>query len=322
MGICVKEFDFIDRYLKQEIYGAETILGVGDDAAIVRVPIGFDLHISADMLVEEHHFFGDDPPETLGARILAVNLSDMAAMGATPRWALLCAALPDLDEAWLAPFCHSFFALAKQHQVTLIGGDTTKSEVRTFNVTLMGLAPKDLALKRSNAKVGDDIWVSGRLGLAAFALACIWQNEQEVPAAVFLACEQVRTAPVARVALGEKLLTIAHAAQDVSDGLVQDLLHILKASNVAATLWADCVPTHEFIATLPNKYQYSLAGGDDYELIFTAPKSQRDAIEKLSQAQALPLSLIGVINMGSGLDIIDAAGQPVSLPSFGFDHFA
>lgn len=318
----MKEFDFIHRYLNQTTYGADTILGVGDDAAIVRVPEGFDLHVSADMLVEEEHFFADDPPETLGARILAVNLSDMAAMGATPKWALLSAALPDLNEAWIEPFCQSFFALAKEHQVTLIGGDTTKSNLRTFNVTIMGVAPKDLALKRSGAKVGDDIWVSGVFGLAAFALACIWQHEKNVPDAVFHECEEVRKSPIARVVLGEKLLAVAHAAQDVSDGLVQDLMHILKASNVGADLWADAVPTHEFIANLPNKHQYSLSGGDDYELVFTAPKSQRDVIDALSVSLALPLSRIGEIKSGSGVNITDVAGQPVLLNSFGFDHFA
>ena len=318
----MKEFDFISRYLNQTSYGEETILGVGDDAAIVRVPEGFDLHVSADMLVEEKHFFADDPPETLGARILAVNLSDMAAMGATPKWALLSAALPDLDETWIEPFCQSFFALAKQHQVALIGGDTTKSNVRLFNVTIMGIAPKGLALKRSGAKDGDDIWVSGAFGLAAFALACIWQNEKNVPDAVFHECEMVRKSPIARVALGEKLLTIAHAAQDVSDGLVQDLMHILKASNVGADIWADSVPTHEFIASLPNKHQYSMAGGDDYELVFTAPKNQRNAIDALSVSLKLPLSRIGKIKSGSGVNITDAAEQTVLLNSFGFDHFA
>lgn len=320
--IDVKEFDFIYRYLNKSVKSADTLLGVGDDAAIVRVPEGFDLHISTDMLVENRHFFSNDPPETLGERILAVNLSDMAAMGATPRWVLLSAALPELTENWVEPFCRGFFSLAEKHQVELIGGDTTKSDVRTFNITIMGLAPKGLALKRSDAQVDDDIWVSGQLGLAAFALASIWGHEHDVPDDVFEDCEIARRSPVARIALGEGLLNIAHAAQDVSDGLTQDLMHILKASNVGASLWADAVPTHEFIAELPNKHQYSLAGGDDYELVFTAPKNQRQNIEALGLSLSLPLSRIGQIEAASGLRIIDVNGRPVLLNSFGFDHFA
>ena len=235
------EFDFIRRYLQRQQPDRDVVLGIGDDAAIVRPCAGMDWCFSSDMLLAGRHFFADVAPADLAHKVLAVNLSDMAAMGAAPRWVLLSAALPQLDEAWLQAFCDSLFALAAQFGVTLIGGDTTRGDY-VFSVTIAGELPQGMALRRDAAQPGDDIWVSGQLGLAAAALNRHWQTVQ-LPQEVFAQCERARLRPQPRVALGRALLPFAHAAQDVSDGLGQDIGHILKASGVGAELWVDALPS-------------------------------------------------------------------------------
>ncbi|WP_304667536.1 thiamine-phosphate kinase, partial [Neisseria bergeri] len=194
----MKEFDFIKRYL-QTGTDKDVVLGIGDDAAIVRPREGFDLCFSADMLLKDRHFFADVEPEDLAWKVLAVNISDMAAMGAIPRWVLLSAALPELDEVWLERFCGSFFGLAKKFGVTLIGGDTTKGDM-AFNVTIIGELPKGRALRRDAAVAGDDIWVSGRVGMAAAALNCRLKR-CVLPDDVFAVCEQKLLRPEPRVGL-------------------------------------------------------------------------------------------------------------------------
>ncbi|KLT72486.1 thiamine monophosphate kinase [Neisseria arctica] len=318
----MKEFDFIRQYLLRRANDPEVLLGIGDDAAIVRPRPGFDLCFSSDMLLAGRHFFEDVDPADLAYKILAVNISDMAAMGAKPRWVLLSAALPVLDENWLGAFCNSLFHLAEEFNITLIGGDTTKGSY-VFNVSIIGELPQNQALKRSGTKVGDDIWVSGHLGLAAAALNHHWEKIV-LPPEVFKVCEQVRLRPIPRVALGQSLLSVASAAQDVSDGLAQDIGHILKASGVGAHIFADAIPTFSLLKdSVPPAvlYEYILAGGDDYELVFCAPQNKRDDVMAAARKSNTQVTCIGKITEGCNLLITDANGQVVVLDSLGFDHF-
>lgn len=318
----MKEFDFIKNFLYRQQKDSDVLLGIGDDAAIVRPRLGWDLCCSSDMLLKDRHFFADVSPADLAYKILAVNISDMAAMGAVPRWALLSAGLPELNPNWLNEFCDSLFTLAKQFGVTLIGGDTTKGDL-AFNVTIIGELPQGKALRRDAAQMGDDIWVSGTVGLAAAALNCHWKNI-ELPDTVFALCEQARLRPKPRVDLGKALLPFAHAAQDISDGLAQDIGHILKASDVGADVFADCVPTLPELRQILDKgvlYDYMLAGGDDYELLFTAPKSCREAVLAAGRMSNTPVTRIGKINDSGRLNLLDSNGHHITLTSLGFDHF-
>ncbi len=316
----MNEFDFIKKYLNRNNSQQDVVLGIGDDAAIIRPQAGMDIHISSDMLVENRHFLSDVDPADLAHKVLAVNLSDMAAMGATPRWALLSVALPELNEAWLDRFCASFFQMADQYHLAIIGGDTTKGSSLTFNVTILGQTPQAMALKRSGARVGDDIWVSGQLGLAAAALYHVW-GKLKLPEDLFSVCEQVRLRPTPRIALGQALLPVAHAAQDVSDGLGQDINHILSASGVGATVWLDALPTHSLLKNMDNGYLWALSGGDDYELVFTADKSARQTIQTLSEQLNLPLTRIGFVEQKQGLRLRDQDGRLIVPEKLGFDHF-
>lgn len=316
----MKEFDFIKQYLyQQSTQDPQVVLGIGDDAAIVRPDANYDIHISSDMLIGGRHFFTDVSATDLAHRVLAVNLSDMAAMGATPKWALLSVALPELNEDWVKAFCDSLFALAASHQVQLIGGDTTRGDW-AFNVTIMGQTPKGFGLRRDAAQVGDDVWVSGRLGLACAALHDHWQ-EVFLPADVFKECEAARLRPQARVALGQKLLTLAHAAQDVSDGFAQDLGHILTASNVGAVVNVDALPTLNALKQFEQWQQWVCAGGDDYELVFTASPEQRQTILKAGHDCGVAVTPVGKIVAQTGLQLQDASLQAVQLAHKGFDHF-
>lgn len=316
----MKEFDFIKQYLvARQGQDEQVVLGIGDDAAIIRPNPDLDIHISSDMLLGGRHFFTDVGAADLAHKVLAVNLSDMAAMGATPKWALLSVALPELDEAWIKAFCDSLFALADVHGLQLIGGDTTKGDW-AFNVTIMGQTPQGQGLRRDAAKVGDDIWVSGRLGLACAALFDHWQ-EVHLDGEVFQECETARLRPQARVALGQHLLSLAHAAQDISDGFAQDLQHILTASNVGALVNVDALPTLNSLKQYPQWQEWVCAGGDDYELVFTAPRAQREAVLAAGAATGVAVSLVGSIAAETGLHLFDADGQAVQLSHLGFDHF-
>ena len=321
------EFEFIRCYLSKQHHDGDVVLGIGDDAAIVRPRAGYDLHFSSDMLLAGRHFFEDMRPEDLAHKILGVNISDMAAMGATPRWVLLSAALPQLDEAWLEAFSGSLFRVLSHYNIGLIGGDTTKGPL-VFNVTIIGETPCGMALRRDAAQNGDDIWVSGALGSAAAAL----QHRLSallLPPAALAACEPALLRPTPRVALGQQLLRVAHAAQDVSDGLAQDLDHILKASAKGAVLYADEVPVLPELAGLLRLgslsrrqfYDCVLAGGDDYELVFTAAPQARAEVERAAAVSGTPVRRIGQINDSGNLNIVDAGGNALALAAKGFDHF-
>jgi len=313
----MNEFELIKQYFTQEC--RDVVLGVGDDAAILTPSAGANLLVSVDTLVEGRHFFADVDPYSLGHKTLAVNLSDLAAMGARPRWALLSLALPRVDPGWLGDFARGFFALAAEHDVALVGGDTTRGPL-TLSVTIMGEAPVGAALRRDAACVGDDIWVSGELGLAALAVQYHDPVPGAVPAEVLGYCRARLDRPTPRVALGLALRGLAHACIDVSDGLMADLGHILERSGVGAEVWLDALPTHPWLGSRRASLAGLLAaGGDDYELCFTAPVARRAAIEAL--AADCGLARIGRIEAGEGARLVDASGAVIQLGRCGFDHF-
>ena len=312
------EFALIDRYFKHPT--RNTVLGVGDDGAIVRPSPGCELVVSTDMLVSGTHFLPNTDPEDLGWKVLAVNVSDMAAMGAVPRWCLLAAALPAATEAWIAKFARGFFACADAFGIDVIGGDTTKGP-RNFCVTICGEVPEGKALLRSGARPGDEVWVSGRPGRAALGLAHL-QGQVVLAEPALSDCLDALHHPQPRVALGLALRGIASAAIDVSDGLLADLGHILDASGVAATLRCAVPPAPTFDAAFWRNCYFS--GGDDYELAFTAPAARHADIEALSATLSLPLVCIGKTEAGAPgrLAVFDAAGQPLEALRQGYDHFA
>ncbi|HEY4637101.1 MAG TPA: thiamine-phosphate kinase [Burkholderiales bacterium] len=302
------EFEIIRRYFSRPAPSA--LLGVGDDAALVQPAAGRELAVSTDLLLEGRHFAAGAAPRALGHKALAVNLSDMAAMGAAPRWATLALALPSADEAWLAAFAEGFYALAARFGVELVGGDTTRGPL-TLCVAILGELPAGTALRRDGARPGDDVWVSGELGGAAYAL----EHAQDAAAAKRL------HEPEPRVALGERLRGLAGAAIDVSDGFAQDLGHILERSGVGAVVRYADLPKFR-IADAALEQRCVLAGGDDYELLFTAPPAARAAIEALAAPLGLALSRVGSIQAGAPrLQLLDAQGRAMRTTP-GFDHFA
>ncbi len=314
------EFEIIERYFNWPSPGA--VLGVGDDAALVRAGPGMDLAVATDMLVAGRHFPRDTDPARLGHKALAVNLSDLAAMGAHPRWALLALALPEADEAWLRAFAQGLAALARAHGVDLVGGDTTHGPLNVC-VTVMGEVPDGAALRRDGAKAGDDVWVSGTLGDAALALADLQQQVRLAPQEAAAVLPRLET-PTPRVALGMALRGIAHAAIDVSDGLAADLGHVLKRSGVAATIELARLPLSDALrARLADERAagWILGGGDDYELCFTAPAGVREVIEDLGRDVGVPVTRIGRVDAGAGLTVLDGDGRPLRLAKAGFDHF-
>jgi thiamine-monophosphate kinase len=326
------EFDLIERFFKRPALRA--VLGVGDDCALLQLAPGMQLAISTDMLVQGRHFFADVDARTLGHKALAVNLSDLAACGARPLAFTLALALPAVDEAWLQGFADGLFALADAHQCELIGGDTTRGPLNIC-ITVFGEVPCGQALLRSGAHAGDDIYVSGTLGEARLALD-VMQGRVSVAAGVL---EKIRVRleqPTPRVALGLALRGVATAAIDISDGLSGDLGHVLKASAVGAlietelaiSLVADdaCYTGARGLKGTQTvgleQLEYPLAGGDDYELAFTAPISARAAVQEAARISQTRVTRIGQIEAGSGLRLVDGAGQPVALRVASFDHFA
>jgi len=316
----LSEFELIKRYFTHP--APHAVLGVGDDAALVKVAKGKELVVSTDMLVSGTHFFPDADPYKLGHKALAVNLSDMAAMGATPRWATLSLAMPEADENWLKPFAKGFMDLARAQQVDLIGGDTARGPLNIC-VQIMGEVPAGKALRRDGAKPGDEIWVSGQIGDAALALAHL-QNRIQLEAQEVKACLNKLHMPAARVALGQHLVGMAHSAIDISDGILADLGHILESSGVAAVVEFEALPKS---AVLQKYLKHDaalralLAGGDDYELCFTAPKKNSVGLAKLSRKLKLPLTRIGNIKKGRSLTVLDAGGKRMAWNTVGYDHF-
>ena len=322
------EFELIDRYFKRPARRAA--LGVGDDCALLAPAPGMQLAISSDMLIEGRHFLSTVDPFKLGHKALAVNLSDLAACGAKPLAFTLALALPQADEAWLEGFSRGLFALADAHDCELIGGDTTRGPL-AICITVFGEVPPGQALLRSGAHAGDDLYVSGTLGDARLALE-VFRGTRSLPQPAFDGARIRMETPTPRVALGLALRGVATAAADISDGLVGDLGHILKASRVGA-----CIDTSIAINLIANRghlklgngqfdaetaLECVLAGGDDYELVFTSPSSARSRVKAAALQSETSVTRIGVIEAASGLRLVDATGQPVHRRFASFDHFA
>jgi thiamine-monophosphate kinase len=321
----MNEFALIDRFFRRAVRDPAVRIAIGDDAAVVAPTSGCDLVFSVDMLVEGRHFLAGADPAALGHKTLAVNLSDMAAMGAKPRWALLAGALPDDDEHWLAEFARGLFGLADRFGVALIGGDTTRGP-RNLCLTIIGEVASGTALTRAGATAGDDIYVSGTLGDAALALAVLQGRVTLGPDALAQARARLDT-PEPRVALGELLRGAATAAIDVSDGLTGDLRHILDQSRVGAALDVALIPRSPALARLIGGdgrdlgLACLLAGGDDYELCFTAAAAARKAIAAIARDAGVPLARIGTVTGSPGLIVRDERGAPMASLPVSFDHF-
>jgi len=329
------EFDLIKQYFTRPT--PKAVLGVGDDCALLQPKPGMQLAISTDMLVSGRHFFADVDPRALGHKALAVNLSDLAACGASPLAFNLALALPQADPSWLAPFSQGLLALADAHGCELIGGDTTKGPLNIC-ITVFGEVPQGQALLRSGARAGDDIYVSGNVGDANLALTHMLQQLPpfvQLPAQTFAQARQRLEKPSPRLALGVALRGIASAAADISDGLLGDLGHILERSGVGATV--DTSAALQLLAAYPALaaaaaptdaqalqralLKHVLSGGDDYELVFTAPVAQATAVQAAARASHTPVTRIGRIEAQSGLRLIDGNGQSMELHLQSFDHF-
>lgn len=318
----LSEFDLIKHYFVQNYADHPRFaLGIGDDCALVNPAPDMQLAISSDMLVSGRHFFPDADPYQLGHKCLAVNLSDLAAMGAKPLAFTLSLSLPEANPAWLAPFSQGLFNLAQQHHCRLIGGDTTKGPLNIC-ITIFGEVPPNSALRRDAAHVGDDIWISGDIGDARLALAAYWKELSLSPEDHHIAATRMHT-PTPRIALGIALRGIAHAALDISDGLIGDLGHILERSQVGARLYVDDLPAGPILRQQAQnkRREFCLAGGDDYELCFTAPIHQRDAVIQAGLASKTNVTRIGSIEASKGVRLLDKNNQEVQLALRGFDHF-
>ncbi|QLG87609.1 thiamine-phosphate kinase [Chitinibacter bivalviorum] len=315
----MNEFDLIAQYFTRPVRYAD--LGVGDDAALMTISPNHQLAVSADMLVEGRHFFADADPYRLGHKCLAVNLSDLAAMGAKPTWFTLSLALPEIKPDWLARFSQGMFALADEHQIELVGGDTTRGPL-TIAIQVAGEVPTGQAMLRSGAQIGDDIWVSGPLGAAAAAVMHR-TGRAKLPEPTALECDLRLDLPQPRVIFGQAIAHLAHAALDISDGLAGDLRHICNRSHCGAVIHIDAVPMAPQLQPLAPALalEAKLAGGDDYELCFTAPHSARSALQHIATQCQLNISRIGEIVATKGLHFVDQHQQAVVLPFGGFDHF-
>lgn len=332
------EFDLIRRYFAQpaaQLWGGvaappSLVLGIGDDCALLAPEPGQQLAISSDMLVQDRHFFADVDPCTLGHKALAVNLSDLAAMGAAPLGFTLALALPRADEAWLAAFSRGLLALAQQHRCPLVGGDTTRGPLNLC-ITVFGQVPVGQALRRSGAQPGDDIYLSGTVGDARLALEALL-GHITLPADVLQRTRQRLECPTPRLALGQALRGIATAAADVSDGLLGDLGHILTASGVGAELYPETLlqsaAVSDAVRQQPPELAWTcaLAGGDDYELVFTAPPTARAAVQVATERARIAATRIGRVAAERGVLLLGSDGQalpPDRLPVLrGFDHFS
>jgi thiamine-monophosphate kinase len=312
------EFALIDRIRARVATRADVVLGIGDDAALLQVPPGKLLAVATDTLNIDVHFPGDTGAAEVGWKSLAVNLSDLAAMGAQPAWATLSLSLPHADAAWLDAFLDGFLDLAARHDVALVGGDTTRGPLSVC-VTVHGFVEPDAALRRDGAREGDDIWMSGTLGDAAAALAQ-WRAGGAGDPGFRVRLDR----PVPRVDVGLALADVAHAAIDVSDGLLADLGHVCVASGVGAELMLDALPASPLLRQrfdAPARAALQATGGDDYELCFTAAPARRDAIAAIAQRCDVPLTRVGRIVAGSGVRALLADGSPWHPDRSGYTHF-
>jgi thiamine-monophosphate kinase len=315
------EFDLIRHYFATP--APHTVLGVGDDCALMACTPGQELAVSTDMLVAGRHFILGTDPRRLGHKSAAVNLSDIAAMGATPRWVTLGLALPEPDEHWVGEFSAGFHDLLAAHGVDWVGGDTTAGPL-TISVTILGEVPPRQALRRSGAVAGDDVWVSGTLGDAALGLQCLLREDDTMSSGERQFCLDRLHMPTPRVALGQALRGLAHAAIDVSDGLLADLGHILDASGVGAALDFERLPRSLAMQrrlAFPDAAPLMLSGGDDYELCFTAAPASAFRIQQAAAQAGVAVTCIGSVTAARERVLRDAHGAPMPFAWQGFDHF-
>jgi thiamine-monophosphate kinase len=313
------EFDLIERIRRRVAARDDVVLGIGDDAAIVQVPPDRQLVIATDTLNAGIHFPDDTAPADIGWKALAVNLSDLAAMGAEPAWCTLSLSLPSGDAAWLDAFLDGFLELAATHRIALVGGDTTRGPL-SLSVTVHGLVEPGRALRRGGARIGDDIWVTGTLGDAAGALAQ-WRDGGRRDGDLRLRLDR----PTPRVAIGAGITRIAHACVDVSDGLLADLGHVCRASGVGAEVELEALPASAALAAAFDPQQrraLQAIGGDDYELCFTAPATARDAVAAIAGQVQTRIRRVGRIVAGEGARALHADGSEWRSPLAGFVHFA
>lgn len=312
------EFDLIAHIRSRAASRAEVVVGIGDDAAVIDVPGGMQLVVTTDTLNAGVHFPHDTPVDAIGWKALAVNLSDLAAMGAQPAWCTLSLSLPESSQGWLDSFLDGFLALGSRHSIALVGGDTTRGPL-SISVTAMGLVADGHALRRDCARVGDDIWVTGTLGDAAAALEAVVQG-REPPAALRERLDR----PMPRIAAALQLLPLAHACVDVSDGLLADLGHICECSGVGAEIELDVLPCSPALAgtPCPRRWHWQATGGDDYELCFTAPPVRRSQILQAMEASQTRATMIGRIVHGGGVRALDANGTTWQPLRSGFEHFS
>ena len=311
------EFDLIEFIRAQQQFARpDVVLGIGDDAALLKPPAGYTMVMCSDTLNEGVHFPQGTDPEAVGWKALAVNLSDLAAMGATPAWCLLNLCMPDPDARWLERFINGFFELAAAHDVVLVGGDTTRGPL-SISVTACGFLPEGLALTRAGAQPGDDVWVSGTLGDAALALRRMLARE-DLSAELLDALDR----PEPRLALGTALRGFASSCIDLSDGLLQDIGHICAASGIAIQIDADVLPASAaFNACTEHGERLQLqSSGDDYELCFSADPAYRSTLVSLAAQLALPLTRIGTCEEGQGVTVLQN-GVPVTTTHIGHVHF-
>ncbi|MCU7810100.1 MAG: thiamine-phosphate kinase [Candidatus Thiodiazotropha sp. (ex Notomyrtea botanica)] len=316
------EFDLIRRYFAEMTTSCEGVsLGIGDDAAVLSVPPGMELVVSMDTLVAGIHFFPTVDPSTLGHKALAVNLSDLAAMGAEPAWVTLAITLPEVDESWLEAFSKGFGDLARQYQIALVGGDTTRGPL-SITVQAHGFVPSGWALRRDGARVGDEIYVTGTLGDAALYLASIIAADGQQSCVESLSRRLEMPQP--RVEAGLTLRRLAGGSIDISDGLLADLGHMLEASDVGGSIALSRLPLSDEVNDwihLSDDWSPVIAGGDDYELCFTAAPSEKAEIDRLSDKLDLQITCIGTIEEVPGLRVVKPDGDIWSGKDAGFDHF-
>ncbi|WP_455221927.1 thiamine-phosphate kinase [Kaarinaea lacus] len=320
------EFSLIDHFFKARgVVRDDVSLAIGDDGAITNIPSGYQLVTAVDTLVNGVHFPFDSKPFDVGYKALAVNLSDLAAMGAEPAWATLALTLPEADETWLQQFCDGFFQLAREFNVQLIGGDTTQGPL-SITVQVMGLVPQEMAILRSGAKIGDSIYVSGCIGDAALGLQIHQQkfllNSLSQQQSKALCARLYRPQP--RVALGKALRGIATSMIDISDGLAADLSHILNASRMGATIELDRIPVSDELQAageIVDRVTNILGGGDDYELCFTVPENRVAKLGDVARQLSINVTKIGVIKEDTGLRILKD-GHEIKLQQQGFEHFS
>ena len=319
----MNEFEIIEHYFR-DLTGVDSgvVCGIGDDAAIVAIPAGRELAVSVDTMVSGVHFLADVDPCALGYKALAVNLSDLAAMGAQPAWATLALTMPQHDAAWLAGFTSGFAELARRYRVSLIGGDLTNGPL-SISVQVMGLIEPGLALTRNGARVGDDVYVSGYPGEAGYGLSILTGPHGKERARAGHCLERLLK-PAPRVELGRMLRGIAHSAIDVSDGLAADLGHILTASAAGAVIELERIPVRPPLSGMKENgsiWNFILSSGDDYELCFTVPEARHERMQGITNSLDFPVTRIGKIVAGSGIRFMQADGSEYRLPKSGFMHF-